>query len=253
MSNPTFTISALQPEDIPAAAEIAETSFENDRQTQMKALADSEPFSMKGYTLESMPGYLKHPRLVVLKATDNETGKVVGVCNWGFKGLSPEEMPTVEGRLQPVEPPKKPEEKKEDDKVEQEPEQKQEVEEKDPIKRLVKLTDDDMNAWMEEVMPDGTRCMYIVGINVAPEYQGKGVGSALLKWGKDVCDDKGIFAWVHSSELAWRMYQKVGFEIIRTLDVDLDKYAPCPPPNEGEGAKWGHYVFRYMKYYGKKA
>lgn len=27
----------------------------------------------------------------------------------------------------------------------------------------------------------------------------------------------------------------------------MDKYAPCGPPREeGEGAVWGHYVFRYV-------
>lgn len=29
--------------------------------------------------------------------------------------------------------------------------------------------------------------------------------------------------------------------------ASLDKYAPCGPPREeGEGAVWGHYVFRYV-------
>ncbi|KAJ3490522.1 hypothetical protein NLG97_g5763 [Lecanicillium saksenae] len=66
-----------------------------------------------------------------------------------------------------------------------------------------------------------------------------------------ICDDNSVFAWVHSSDPAWGMYQKSGFEVIRSLDIDLDEYAPCKPPGEGEDAKWGHYVFRYMKYFPK--
>jgi len=35
--------------------------------------------------------------------------------------------------------------------------------------------------------------------------------------------------------------------------VDLDEYAPGPPPEEEEGdGNWGHYIFRYMQYFPQK-
>lgn len=102
---------------------------------------------------------------------------------------------------------------------------------------------------MKILMPEGTKCMIIVGLNVAPEFQSLGVGSALLKWGATVADSYGVFTWVHSShnEGACKAYQKQGFEVIGTLDVNLDDWAPAAPPDEPEGAVWGHYVFRYLK------
>lgn len=257
MSRLSFSIRAVQREDIPEVAQLTSDAFETDRQTQMKALGQ-DPWDMKAYSLESLPGLLQHPRCVVLKAVDDATGEIAGFCNWGFRGFGPNEMPIVEGRVQPQDTsPQKSVQAQQDENstVEQQPELENCTSEPqdDPIKRLIALTDADMAAWMEEAMPEGTRCIYVVGLSVAPKFQGRGVGSALLRWGTRFCDENATFAWVHSSEPAWQMYEKSGFQIIRSLDVDLDDYAPCPPPEEGPEAKWGHYVFRYMKYFGSKA
>ena len=125
------------------------------------------------------------------------------------------------------------------------------MEEDEKITRLHKLEDEDMQRWQDTFMPPGsnTQCMIILGLSVDPKHQRKGVGSALLKWGADRADELGVFTWVHSSEMAWKAYEKAGFEVQGTLDLDLDEWAPRPPPveEEGEGAKWGRYVCRYMK------
>lgn len=258
-------IERLQLEDIPVVAKQAADAFTNDRQTQMKALGEKEPFDMEKEALGSMPGYLESLTCHVLKAVDEETGEIMGVCNWGIRGLAPKTLPCFEDRIPRLEAKVKDEEAKRAEEQKQQAnnehkpaedvpktEEGAQPEETDPIKRLVARTDADMNAWMKEVMPAGTACLFIVGLTVAPQFQGRGVGSALLRWGTKVCDDNNCFAWVHSSDPAWGMYQKSGFEVIRSLDIDLDEYAPCPPPGEGPDAKWGHYVFRYMKYFPRK-
>lgn len=119
------------------------------------------------------------------------------------------------------------------------------VEDDDPIKRLESMTSADLKHWMDKLMPEGTKCMFVVSLCVAPKWQSQGVGSALLRWGTERADAAGVFIWVHSSAGAWPMYAKHGFETVGTLDVDLDEYAPAPAPDQ-EG-KWGHYEFRYMK------
>lgn len=256
MSKKTFAIKALQLEDVPEAAQLSSDAFLDDRQTQMKALGRN-PFDMKTYHTESLPQMLKSPRYVVLKAVDDETGEFAGFCQWALIGFSPDEMPVLEGRIQPPEKPTTAStQKSEKDQSEKdEPastEQSAPEPEDDPIKRLEALTSGDLDAWQKEVMPEGTKCLIVVGLSVSPKFQRRGIGSALLRWGTSICDQKGVFAWVHSSEPAWRAYEKAGFQVIRSLDVDLDEYAPCSPPNEGPDAKWGHYVFRYMKYFGSK-
>jgi GNAT superfamily N-acetyltransferase len=110
-----------------------------------------------------------------------------------------------------------------------------------------------MKAWMQKLMPEGTRCMFVASFHVDPKYQRRGIGSALLKWGTDVADERGIFIWVHSSEAGVKAYEKAGFEPIGSLDIDLDEYAPRPPPEEVGGDIWGHYVLTYLKYIPKKS
>ena len=100
MSSQVYRISPVTIEDVPAIVEIAAATSEDDRHTQMKALGQ-EPFDMAGYTRQSMPVYLKRPNCVVIKIVEESTGKIMGVCNWGFRGFTPEQMPYVEGRTQP--------------------------------------------------------------------------------------------------------------------------------------------------------
>lgn len=244
-----FTIRHVQPEDVPALAQLSADAFETDRQTEMKGLG-REPYDMKAESLRSLPHLLRSPqKCVVLKAVDTVSGEIMGYCSWGFRGLQPDEMPVLEGAgeaLACVSPPAESDKEPGQDSS-QEPQLEHESD-SDPIRRLEALTSADMDAWMAEVMPEGTRCFYVICLSVAPKYQGRGVGSALLGWGTRACDERGVFAWVHSSEPAWRVYEKSGFQTMRSLDVDLDEYAPMPPPHEGADAKWGHYVFRYMKY-----
>jgi len=100
MVKPRHKIQALTLDDVPAVAQLCGDAFETDRQTEMKALG-KEPFDMKKYTLESLPGLLKNPRIVVLKVVDDESGDVMGYCTWGFRGFPPDDMPVLEGRTQP--------------------------------------------------------------------------------------------------------------------------------------------------------
>jgi GNAT superfamily N-acetyltransferase len=119
------------------------------------------------------------------------------------------------------------------------------------VKRIMALTDADLKAWMQKLMPEGTRCMFIASLTVDPKFQRRGVSRALLKWGTDTADRLGLFIWVHSSQGAVKAYEAGGFERIGNLEMDLDEYAPCPPPKEldhdGSG-KWGRYELVYLKY-----
>ncbi|KAG5975144.1 hypothetical protein E4U55_007838 [Claviceps digitariae] len=256
MASSTYTVSAVQFQDMAEIGQISADAFAGDRQTQMKQLG-SKPYDMKEITMDSLPGLLRNPRAFSIKITDDMTGDIMGYCHWGFRGFEPEELPQLHGKPQPLPPTPKPDTSEKA--AEAEPKQKQKTydgpngpetrPEDDPIGRLQTLTGADLERWMEEVMPEGARCLYIISLSVSPKYQGRGVGSALLRWGTRICEDKKVFAWVHSSEPAWQMYERSGFQVVRVLDVDLDEYAPGPPPpSEGPGARWGHYVFRYMKY-----
>ena len=250
MSEPSFTITALQAEDIPACARLGAAAFEDDRHTQLKALAANPPYDHGQGILDSFPSYITHPRVVALKAVDNASGDLMGFIIWNLRGFKPQEIPDVPGRPQSVEPTPsaKTEQSEDDNKAEEEDEEKKKAAE-DGMQRLARLNNEAMNDWLEAFMPDGVRALCIIGLTVSPVYQGRGVGSALVRWGTKVCDKEDVLGWVHASDPSWRMYEKSGFEVKRVLDHDLDAYAPCPPPaEEGPDAKWGHYVFRCMIY-----
>jgi GNAT superfamily N-acetyltransferase len=246
MTTAQFSIQLASPAEIPIFGKISSDSFLNDRHTQMKGLG-KDPYDLE----KSMTAYLSQqavsPRTVLLKAVDNETGDIAGWVLWGFRGFAVEETAQIRDAVPyaatqftsstPAQTTNKTAPKTQTKKVD--------IDNNDPIKQLEKMTDADMKSWMMKLMPDGTKCMYVSSLCVAPKWQSKGVGSTLLQWGKKTADAAGVFIWVHSSADAWEMYTKYGFKIIGTLDVDLDQYAPAPAPdNDG---KWGRYVFRYMK------
>jgi hypothetical protein len=252
-----FTLQAIQDEDIPVLAKLSAEAFEVDKQTEMKGHG-KVPYDMEQVGLGAYPGYLANWKLVGIKAVENNTKQIMGFSFWAFRGFEPEEIPRLGGAAPKAPVPAvnsdgsqpstgdsatKPDEK---EKKEQE---KKEIPADDLIAQLEALTDADMNSFAEEIMPQGTKCLIVASLSVSPKFQKRGIGSALLKWGTDVVDANGVFAWVHSSEGAWKAYEKSGFKIVRTLDVDLDQYAPLPAPADRyDDGKWGHYVFRYMVY-----
>ena len=263
-----FSLFPVTLEDVPTLAKYSAEAFLVDRQTQMKGLA-KVPYDLEDVARSHMsdffidPAYLKHSRLI--KAVDNTTGEIMGHAWFKFVNFDPKDVPTLGGKTKPL---------VENDQVSSDvgfsPEQQKSVlesvkgagawrkfsssDEEDPIKRLESLTGGDMMRWLKTFEPEGLKVIRVVGLTTAPKYQMRGIGSALLRFATSVADKMDVYCWVHSSEPAWGAYAKSGFKVVGTLDVDLDEYAPGPPPKEEEGdGKWGHYVFRYMQYFPSKS
>lgn len=242
MAKSSFSINAATYDDVPALAKIWDDSFEDDRHTQMKNQG-KVPYDMEKLGKSVIPHWLGSEKHVIIKAVDNETGASMGWLVWGFRGFEENEMPSIVGAPHKGDQPVSEESK--DKKDEAEKEEKPD-EREDSIKKLEALTNQDREDWTAKLMPPGTKCMFVTTLSVAPAHQKRGVGSALLKWGTDVADKANVFIWVHSSEGAAGAYEKSGFKVIGELDVDLDEFAPNPPTDGTD--KWGHYVFKYMKY-----
>jgi hypothetical protein len=236
-----YKFEAITVDDVPVVARMSADAF--------RTAARSSPLTWNSTHCRRCPICSQAHAVWYSKVANADTGNIMGYCNWEFHGFAPEEMPVVKGRTprQATTPPAV--------KADNLPQQGDSPHlTRSSVSRPLST---DFQAWIDEVMPaihppakPIIRCLFVIGLIVASEYQGRGVGSALVRWGTDLCDKHGVFAWVHSSEPAWPMYAKSGFEVVRTLDVNLDEYAPAPPPiEEGPGAVWGHYVFRYMKHF----
>ncbi|KAK2609603.1 hypothetical protein N8I77_003098 [Diaporthe amygdali] len=238
---PSFSLKPVVEEDIPALTVMSGLNFEEDRHTQLKAAHPTKPYDHAGGTPDSIRHWLSLPQKVeVTKAVDNKTGEVVGCVGWVFRGFErdPGAAGVVEKSQEPTKPPAN---SVSSDFV------KTEAADLDPIEQLRELTDDHFAKFMRRVMPPGTRCMFIAGIQVHPDHQGKGIGRALVRQGTDRADAEGVFCWVHSSEAGAVLFPKCGFEVDETLEIDLDEYAgkmDLKPPAGDD--KWGTYTFRYF-------
>lgn len=227
--------------DVRTLAKISVDAMSTDRHTQLKTIGKVPYTSVTG-TIGNLLCPLKHPNVVHIKAVDDVTKETLGYGSFWFYGFEADDIPHTdpgqgegwEGVLASLQS----EEKGDRDGDEKD----------DRARRMIDALDEweseDMKRWQEVLMPEGSRCLIITGLQVAPTAQGKGVGSALVKWATDEADRRGVYMWVHSSEGAFRVYEKNGFEVVGTLDVDMDAYAPGPPP---EGGEWGQYLIRYMK------
>ena len=259
-SSSSITIVPLQYADIDECARITATAFSTDRHTIVKQLGE-KPFNMFEVSRDGFRASLSKTTCVHVKAV-NQKGHIVGHAGWGFRGIEENKIPW---RHPDDEPPADqiriiPEGRTHNESSNNKDQSSaaKETNEMGQIDHLHALEDADMVSTMNEIMPPGTSCMYITGLIVAPQYQSRGVGGALIEHGNSIADRLNIFTWVHSSDQAWRAYRKFGFEIFKELSLDLDKYAPSRPGKEwmtklegtGEGVteeKWGSYVIRYMK------
>lgn len=247
-SNLSFTLKPMSAADIAECAQLAGRSFEKDRHTQLKAAAPTNPYNHAEGMKGGLEYYLSlpHGSVETAVAVEDSTRQILGWVVWGFRGFnSPEKEARREKELQQLHETGA---ESIDETSSQQAMAASEDASKSTRERIEAHTDADMDAWMKRLMPLGAKCMYICSISVLPEWQGKGVGSALMRVGTDRADAEGVYCWVHASEDGADMFVKHGFKEVGRLELDLDEWNKdnIMPP-EGQGSKWGVYTFRYMR------
>ncbi|KAE9373444.1 hypothetical protein N431DRAFT_406943 [Stipitochalara longipes BDJ] len=242
-STTTITITPATPLDIPALAQISQQAFSTDTHTRLKELVKGTKHAsdMTG-GLENWLSRLQE-KCTVMKAVTSE-GKIVGWACWFFSGFV-----HGEGDHAPIEiQVEKPVQKEEVKEFEEKNEGLQDLEEeKKKIAQLGSITGGSMREWEARLTPPGSKCLILVAIPVLPAYQGKVVGSALIRWGTSIADAEGVYCWVSSSDGGWTAFQKSKFGEVGRLEVELDDFAGAVKNKEVEDGKWGKYVFRYMR------
>jgi GNAT superfamily N-acetyltransferase len=59
---------------------------------------------------------------------------------------------------------------------------------------------------------------------VRPEFQRKGLGSRLVKWGVEKADEIGLPAYTEGSTKGMQLYLSYGFKEVDRVTVDLEKW-----------------------------
>jgi GNAT superfamily N-acetyltransferase len=140
-------------------------------------------------------------------------GEVAGFAVWAFRGF--EHLFEGEDVAAPAAPhitnEEKAQEQSQERKENRDEAQEGESKTKTNIQGLAEITEASMQEWQTRIMPPGSRCMVLVAISVLPEYQGQGIGSALIKLGTEITDSEGVYCWVSSSDKGRRAFQKMGF------------------------------------------
>lgn len=54
-----------------------------------------------------------------------------------------------------------------------------------------------------------------------PDFQGKGAGSMLLKWGCAKADEYKMISTLHASPAGIELYLRHGFEVVEEYEMDL--------------------------------
>lgn len=232
----SFSIKPLTYADFAARRRVGMLTGDADRQTQLKRLGDVA--YLRDDPAAGLWDFVKEMQSathVCAKAVGAD-GAFLGSLGINFIGFEAAEVPRFDEALlgtPPVLPP-------EDDAGDSSevappaedvgPERKRAI---DMINALEDMENADWAKWRPVFQPPGSRSIVIMGLAVDPAHHRRGIGTALLEWAGELADNAGTYMWVHSSEAGYRAYARAGFEVVGTLDVDLDEWAPTPPEEGG--------------------
>lgn len=59
---------------------------------------------------------------------------------------------------------------------------------------------------------------------VLPSFQNRGIGTRLLRWGLEHADQFDVKAWIDASPAGLGLYQKLGWEEVGRLVVELEEW-----------------------------
>ncbi|KAK3115525.1 hypothetical protein LTR53_005020 [Teratosphaeriaceae sp. CCFEE 6253] len=109
---------------------------------------------------------------------------------------------------------------------------------REQVQRCLQPIFDARRKWLR-----GRPCAVLVYLAVAQEWRRKGVASMIVQWGVQKCEQLGAVAYLEASEAGRFVYEKCGFEVVDTVQTELDgEVSTCPamlrwPPGTETGQK----------------
>ncbi|KAK4698084.1 hypothetical protein P7C71_g96, partial [Lecanoromycetidae sp. Uapishka_2] len=218
-----LSLDAASKSDIPTFIQIHAAAFAKDNAVRLMFKSTSE------YT-EKLHGMLTSqvadPNYSVIKAVRKSTDEVLG---WlGFEWIG---YPSSDGQYDGKEV-----------QIPVNPLAASDAEPKGGERTLRSVMHADFRRVQDEWMK-GKRYIHIGTVVVHPSHQGKGVGSALVRFATSKADSNQDPCWIQSSPAAHGVYYHCGFRDVGRLEVDLREFADGG--SEGKEG-WGIFEFVYM-------
>jgi len=89
-----------------------------------------------------------------------------------------------------------------------------------------------------------TKHLYLALLFVDPEFQSRGIGTALLRWGHRRADIDGVPSFLIATPVGHGLYEYMGWKnVADPLNIDLRKFVGGA---SGGDRGWGMYTFYYM-------
>jgi len=157
---PSFTLTEyIQGNDYVVMAKLWEDSFLTDTHTNLQKYQSPGEQILPGESL--IRDWVASNESHVLKAISTATGDIAGWVCWGHRGYIYRESKPESTSGEEVDARAK-------------------EEELTPVQRLGRLTGSHFREFMTDIMPQGTKCWYISTLVVGPQFQGKGLGRAMI-------------------------------------------------------------------------
>jgi ribosomal protein S18 acetylase RimI-like enzyme len=90
-----------------------------------------------------------------------------------------------------------------------------------------------LRAAQPEIMGTSEPYLMLNMLATHPDHQGRGAGKVLLDWGLKKADDEGLVTYLSATGVGRRMYEKRGFEVVKTIEWDR-----VPWGGEGKDCHW---------------
>ncbi|EKD18483.1 uncharacterized protein L3040_007494 [Drepanopeziza brunnea f. sp. 'multigermtubi'] len=189
-SPPEYTLSLVSSEDdFLALATVKDSAFKSSAFAQLKLGPNTDLAGLAKYLLGS---WKSDPEARFMKAS-LPSGQIIGFAKWNFFSTTDYHYPFPTEFLETGQP------------------------------SLCKMFFDGLAKVMNEKMK-GKKFIYMHFLAVDPKFQRMGIGKKLCDWGLKYADEKGLEAYIDASPEGKGLYEKCGWQVINTLDIDLSKW-----------------------------